>query len=187
MTNESIIPMKERTMHKGIQGLLAGCGALLVSSLAFAVADQAPAPRSAPTTGCIVVKQVAETEQEVVNEKGERVKRLVPAAKVVPGHEVVWTVTASNVCDKPAENVAINNPVPQHMSYVADTAIGPGTDITFSLDGKQYTAADALTVREADGTVRAARSDEVSHIRWVFKNALQPGAVAFARFRATVK
>jgi uncharacterized repeat protein (TIGR01451 family) len=165
-------------MNMGIQLLVAGVA--LTSGVAFA-------QDAAPKQGCVVVKQVAEIEQEVVNEKGERVKRLAPAAQVVPGSEVVWTVTASNVCDKPADNVAINNPVPQHMQYVADSAMGPGTEISYSIDGKRYGAPDVLTVKEADGTTRAARADEYSHIRWVFKNPLQPGAVAFARFRATVK
>jgi uncharacterized repeat protein (TIGR01451 family) len=167
-------------MKQGIQ--LLAVGAAFVAASAFT-----PSMAQQPKAGCIVVKQVAEIEQEVVNEKGERVKRLAPATKVVPGSEVVWTVTASNVCDKPAEKVAVDNPVPKHMQYVADTAMGPGTEISYSLDGKQYAAPDSLTVREADGTSRAARADEYSHIRWVFKNPLQPGAVAFARFRAVVR
>ncbi len=190
MANDSTIGVRPMNMTQGTNLIGLAMAVVLASTAAHAAANPAQGAADngkAPPGGCIVLKQVAETEQEVVNEQGERVKRLVPATKVVPGSEVIWTVTASNVCDKPAERVAINNPVPQHMSYVADTAMGPGTEIAFSLDGKQYAAPDALTVREPDGKQRAARPDEISHIRWVFKNPLQPGAVAFARFRATVK
>ncbi len=170
-------------MKQGMKLLVAGLVTIGASTVTLAQTNQAAQPKA----GCIVLKSVAEVEQEVVNERGERVKRLAPVAKIVPGNEVVWTVTASNVCDKAAERVSIDNPVPKHMHYVADTAMGPGTEISYSLDGKQYAAPDALTVREADGTSRAARADEYSHIRWVFTNPLQPGAVAFARFRAVVK
>ncbi|MCB1623622.1 MAG: DUF11 domain-containing protein [Pseudomonadales bacterium] len=177
-------------MKKGISVSIAS--ALL---LAFAAAGQAAsqstvdatARNDAPRGGCIVLKTVAEMEQVYTAENGAAAKRLVPAAKVVPGGEVVWTVTASNVCDKPADKVAIDNPVPDHMRYVADSAMGPGTDIAFSLDGQKFAAPEALTVRGADGAERAARADEYAFIRWTFKNALQPGSVAFARFRAVVK
>jgi uncharacterized repeat protein (TIGR01451 family) len=170
-------------MKQGMKLLVTSLAVIGMGAAVPAYADQAAQPKP----GCIVLKSTAEVEQEVVNERGERVKRLAPATKIVPGSEVVWTVTASNVCEKAAERVSIDNPVPQHMHYVAETAMGPGTEISYSLDGKQYAAPDALTVREADGTSRAARADEYSHIRWVFKNPLQPGAVAFARFRAIVK
>jgi uncharacterized repeat protein (TIGR01451 family) len=133
--------------------------------------------------GCIVLKSVAEIEQEVVDAKGQKATKLVPVTKVVPGVEVIWTVTANNVCKQPSEQVTINNAVPAHMSYVADSAIGPGSEISYSLDGKTFGAPAQLTVNE-NGATRAARADEYRHIRWVFKSALQPGAQAFARFRA---
>ncbi|HPF25874.1 MAG: hypothetical protein R3F58_03560 [Steroidobacteraceae bacterium] len=166
-------------MKKGISSIVAGTLVLV-----FAVVGQAAGQ---PAAGCIVLKTVAEVEQPYTTDDGETAKRLVPAAKVVPGGEVVWTVTASNVCDKPAEKVAIDNPVPDHMRYVPDSAMGPGTDIAFSVDGRKFAPPGALTVSNADGSERTARAEEYSHIRWTFKNALQPGSVAFARFRAVVK
>ena len=139
---------------------------------------------SAADKGCVELKTSAETEREVI-EQGQKVKRLVPAGKVVPGDEIVWTITATNVCKAPTDNVVIANPVPEHMTYVSGSANGAGTDIAYSLDGKQY-AAD-LTVRADDGTPRAARADEYRAIRWTYKNAFAPGATAFVRYRALVK
>jgi uncharacterized repeat protein (TIGR01451 family) len=142
-------------------------------------------PALAQDAGCIVLKSVAEVAQEVVNDKGEKSTTLVPAAKVVPGVEVTWTVTANNVCKQPSDKVTINNAVPEHMTYVANSAMGPGSDVTYSLDGKTFATAEQLTVN-VDGAQRQARADEYRHIRWVFKNSLQPGAQAFARFRAVL-
>lgn len=135
--------------------------------------------------GCIVLKSVAEVEKTVVDDKGQKTVKLVPATKVVPGVEVTWTVTANNICKQPSEKVTINNAVPEHMTYVADSAIGPGSDISYSLDGKTFGAPALLTVKDEAGT-RQARADEYRHIRWSFKESLAPGATTFARFRAVL-
>lgn len=137
--------------------------------------------------GCIELKTVAETEVEALDEQGQRTTRLVPAGKVVPGTEVVWTVTASNVCDKPADKVFIDNPIPAQMSYVPDSAVGAGADILFSTDGRQFAGAEALRVSAADGSQRAARSSDYTHIRWSLRNPIGPGQVAVARYRAALK
>jgi uncharacterized repeat protein (TIGR01451 family) len=135
---------------------------------------------------CVELKTSAETEREVV-EQGQKVKRLAPAGKVVPGDEVIWTITATNVCKTPTDNVTIANPVPEHMTYVAGSAMGTGTDVAYSLDGKEFKGAPDLMVRAADGTTRAAHADEYRAIRWTYKSAFAPGATAFVRYRALVK
>jgi uncharacterized repeat protein (TIGR01451 family) len=137
--------------------------------------------------GCIELKTVAESEQEYVNEAGQKAKRLMPASKVVPGDEVVWTITAKNVCDKAADSIVIANPVPEQMSYIANSAMGVGADITYSLDGKDFKAPAALTVSDPTGASRAARADEFRAVRWTYKTAFAPGATAFVRYRALVK
>ena len=113
-------------MGKKILGLVAiiACG---FGSQAFA-ADQ----------GCIVLTSVAEVEQDVVDAKGVKSKKLVPVAKAVPGVEVIWTVTANNICKAPSEKVTINLPVPEHMTFVANSATGAGSDISAAsvLQGK---------------------------------------------------
>ena len=100
----------------------------------------------AQAQGCIVLKSTAETEKEVVNDKGEKSKVLVPAGKIVPGTEVIWTVTANNICKQPSDKVTINNPVPEHMTLVPNSAFGPGSDVTYSVDGQKFAPAGQLTV-----------------------------------------
>ena len=65
--------------------------------------------------------------------------------------------------------------------------MGVGTEISYSLDGKEFKAPSELSVREADGSTRAARPAEYRAIRWTYKAAFAPGATAFVRYRATVK
>jgi len=111
----------------------------------------------------------------------------VPVTKAVPGDEVVWTITAKNICGTPADNVVIANPVPDHMTYVANSAMGTGAEIGYSVDGKEFKNASDLQVRAADGTTRAAHADEYRAIRWTYKTSFAPGATAFVRYRAVVK
>jgi uncharacterized repeat protein (TIGR01451 family) len=161
-------------MFKGLR--MIGASAVF----AFAFAAQAVAQAN-----CIDLKTAAEVEKEVVNDKGEKSKVLAPAATVIPGTEVVMTVTASNTCKQPSDKVVISNPVPEHMTFVPGSAIGAGSDISYSVDGKVFAAIDKLSVTEG-GATRPARAEDVKHIRWEFKNSLQPGASAFGRFRAVL-
>jgi uncharacterized repeat protein (TIGR01451 family) len=136
---------------------------------------------------CVELKNEAQVEQQYTDAQGKQATRLVAPGKVVPGNEIVYTITAKNSCDKPATNVVINNPVPEHMTYVAKSASGTGTEITYSLDGKSFDKLEVLTVKQIDGVSRAARADEVKAIRWVVATAINAGQSSSVRFRATVK
>lgn len=161
-------------------------GKTAIAALCAALWMTLTASAYAADKACVELKTTGETESEVV-ENGQKVKRLVPVAKAMPGDQIVWTITATNVCKAPTDNVVIANAVPEHMTYVANSAMGTGTDIVYSLDGKEFKSAAELQVRAADGTTRAARADEYRAIRWTYKNAFAPGASAFVRYRAVVK
>ena len=156
--------------------------ALAVASL-LALANLA----HAADKGCIELKTVAESEQQYTNDAGQKSTRLVPASKVVPGDEVVWTITAKNVCDKAADNIVIANPLPAEMSYIANSAMGVGADITYSLDGKEFNTPASIVIHDANGVRRTAAADEYRAVRWAYKNAIAPGASTFVRYRALVK
>ena len=136
--------------------------------------------------GCIELKTVAEIQEAYVDERGNASTRLVPAAKVVPGDEVIWTIVANNVCTTPAGDIAITNPVPSHMRYVGSSAFGPGANIEFSLDGSTFAVPEALVVAAADGSRRPARADEYSAIRWMLPRPIGPSESLVVRYRATV-
>ena len=109
-----------------------------------------------PERGCVELKTVAEIEQAYVDERGQPAKRLVPAAKVLPGDEVVWTIVASNVCATAAGDVAITNPVPTHMHYVGDSAFGPKNIITAVAQGHEAAISIDRYCRGEDPRVRPA-------------------------------
>ena len=143
-------------------------------------------PAGAQEPGHLNVSTVVQKEEVSVSDTGETERRLVPADTVVPGDDVVYTITFTNISDETAENIVITNPIANELTYVNGSAFGPGTTIQFSVDGgSHFAAAEDLEITE-DGAVRAARAEDFTHIRWVMQNDLEAGAQGMARFRATL-
>lgn len=138
----------------------------------------------AQESGHLNVRTVVQKEEVTIDDDGNRRTRLVDATKVVPGDEVVYTVSFSNVSDEPAENVVITNPLPAELSYVDGSAFGPGADVQFSVDGGVTFAAPRDLEVSEDGVARAATADDFTHIRWVMGEQIAPGAQGIAQFRA---
>lgn len=125
-------------------------------------------------------------EIEVVGPDGKIVHRTIPAAMVVPGTEVFYVVTYRNTGDKPADSVAITNPVPADLEFVS--VVGPAPQNQVSVDGgRQYGALTSLSVTGADGKPRAAQTADVTHVRWMLNTALLPGSSGSVSFRARLK
>lgn len=132
----------------------------------------------------IQVSNAVYQEVQVKAPDGKVTMKLVPAAKVVPGDEVVYEINFANTGKETATDVAINNPVPAQLTFV-DTAGAPLA--TVSVDGgKAYGKLAALTVAGADGQARAAQSADVTHLRWVLA-AIPPGSKGKVSFKARVK
>ena len=135
----------------------------------------------------ISIKAIAEVEQSSqVN--GREGTRLIPAERVVSGDTVFYTLEIRNTAPTPVQHPIVTYAIPTHMTYTPDSAVGPGTEVTYSVDdGVSFDAAENLKVQEPAGRVRAAAAADYTHIRWRLKNALQGNSVAFVRFRARVK
>lgn len=138
----------------------------------------------------VEVVQKAEREVEVL-EKGVKVKKVGPVERIVPGDEVVYTLTYTNKAGKPATDVAITNPVPKHTRYKDGSAAGDNAVITFSVDdGKSFATPDKLVVTIKDklgkDIQRPATAQDYTHIRWVIKQQLAPGQSGSVRFRAVI-
>jgi len=111
-----------------------------------------PIHATAQTEGHLNVTTVVHKEEVVVGDNGERRTKLVDATKVVPGDEVVYTVTFENIGSEPADDIVITNPLPAEMTYVEGSAFGPGSEIVFSTDGgKSFAPPEKLLVTDEQG------------------------------------
>lgn len=136
----------------------------------------------------ILLNNIAEMEKTIINAKGEKEIVRVPAAKIFPGDEVIFTITYENISDKAVDNFVIVDPVPEHMFYKDGSATGNGTNITFSVDkGKTYNTPEKLKVSGEDGKERKAEASEYTDIRWALKNSLQPGEKGKVEFKTELE
>ncbi len=154
---------------------------ILMSVIVIALATTAAAQ------GHLDVRTTVQKQEVFVNEEGKSETRLVPAEVVVPGENVIYTITFRNVSAEPADNVVITNPIAENLMYVDGSAFGPGMEILFSVDdGKTFATAGELNVVE-DGEVRKAQASDFTHVRWVMRNDLAAGAQGTARFAAILE
>jgi len=142
-------------------------------------------------SGTVSLTLSAQIEQEYLDAKGKPAKRLVPVkdeTKVLPGDEVVYTISFHNRGAQPATDVVVTDPIPANAAYRDGSAFGAGTEIAFSADGgKTYAKPEVLKVKGADGKERAASAADYTHVRWKLLAAVAPGQNGFVRFRAVVK
>lgn len=135
----------------------------------------------------ISVKAIAEVEQ-TSQAQGRESTKLLSADRVVSGDTVFYTLEVRNTAPTSVQRPVVTYAIPAHMIYLSDSAVGPGTEVTFSVDGgRNFDAPDNLKIQEPGGQVRAAVGADYTHIRWQLKNPLKGNSVAFVRFRAQMK
>jgi len=135
----------------------------------------------------LLVRAVAEIESKSM-EAGREVVKLVPADRVVPGDRVIYTLEVQNTGTAALDAPIVIHPVPEHMRYVADTAVGPAAEVSYSVDGgRSFDRAENLKMLGTDSLPRPAVAADYTHIRWQLKNGLKANSIAFVRFRAVVK
>lgn len=90
---------------------------------------------------------------------------------------------------KPAARLRIVLAIPDGMHYVAGSAVGPGAEISYSVDGgRSFGPAAALSLpvdaEDPDTAMRAAKTTDYSHIRWELPGTHPPGRAGLVSFRA---
>jgi uncharacterized repeat protein (TIGR01451 family) len=163
-------------------------GRVALAGLALAFALLAASDAVAYAGNTLDLRVVAEVEVEVVNDDGEPEITRIDARRVVPGDEVIYTISCENVGSERADGVLITNPIPDHMLYVRHTAGGDGTTVLFSVDGgRTYGAPGDLVVDDGTGAERRAVESDYTHIRWTLDEPLGPHEIKEVAFRAILE
>lgn len=168
--------------------LRAGAAVIIRSNaIALGLAVLSSTATGQATSPAIKLRTLAEVETHIVD-NGREVTRLVPADRVVPGDRVIYTVEIRNTGPVALVAPTVVNPIPAHTVYIADSATGPGAEVSYSVDGGHtFDRPESLKVRTADGGSRMAKAFDYTHIQWKLKKTLKSKSVAYARFRAVVK
>jgi uncharacterized repeat protein (TIGR01451 family) len=139
-----------------------------------------------PALDPVVIRAIAEVEVRT-GDQGRSATHLVSADRVVSGDQIIYTLEVRNTAASTVHAPTVTYAVPKHMKYVADSAVGPGAEVSFSVDGgRNYDSPENLEIATADGR-RAAAAADYTHIRWQLSRDLKANSVAFVRFRALVK
>lgn len=130
-------------------------------------------------------------EKEVtVTEGGKAVVKRVKADKSAPGETLIFTLSYTNAGDEKAVDVKLDNPLPGGTRYVADSATGANSLVSFSVDGgKTFAKPDQLAVEKVvAGKKEKGRAQVADYttIRWVISE-IQPGQSGQVSFRAQVQ
>lgn len=105
---------------------------------------------------------------------------LVPARRAVPGDRVVFELAYRNTGAQPLANIVFDNPVPNGVAYRAAATGSAAPEV--SVDGRTFGRLDMLRV-----AARAARPDDVTHVRWRLDRPLPAGAQGRFAFQAVLK
>ena len=136
----------------------------------------------------VELNTVAQTEVTRINQAGQEVTVLEPAAKVVPGDEVIYTINFVNRGTEPAADVVITNPIPEHMVFTKVEESPRAANVSMSADGgERYDSPRNLTVPDAKGQPRPAKASDFTHVRWVLQDPVEPGAEGSVSFRAQLQ
>jgi uncharacterized repeat protein (TIGR01451 family) len=155
-------------------------GVLIALGLASLAHAQA-APNS------LTIRAIAEVESRSGEAERESSK-LQPADRIVPGDAMIYTLEVRNTGAATVRSPTVTYAIPAHMWYVADSAVGPGAEVTYSIDGgENFDAPENLKLSLSEGQSRVATAADYTHIRWQLKNNLKANSVAFVRFRVIVK
>lgn len=122
-------------------------------------------------------------EKSVASSDGTTKLVLAEPQKVFPGDKIVYVLSYRNAGGAPATNFAITDPIPGPLVFEST----PDATALVSVDGgKSWGNLATLKVAGANG-LRAARPEDVTHVRWMLRGVVPAGGEGKLSFRATVK
>lgn len=122
-------------------------------------------------------------EKTIENDDGTTVTALVDPDIVVPGDRLVFGTDYLNSGTEPVENFVVTNPLPEAVRLADDA----DPALVVSVDGGQSWGVLAkLQVTDTDGISRAAKAEDVTHIRWTLA-VVAPGESGRLEYQAIIR
>jgi uncharacterized repeat protein (TIGR01451 family) len=173
--------------HLAPNRLVVVLGALGVALASGVRAQEPDALNAAVATGSgpLQTAIVAETLRIERGTDGDELRHWRPALRLSAGDEVHYTVRVHNPGKAAVTNVVVTKRLPYGVRYQPGSAAGPGCDIQFSIDGARFAVPNAGRAPATKPGARKAPPVEYTHVRWILRQPLAPGATALLRFRAT--
>jgi uncharacterized repeat protein (TIGR01451 family) len=156
----------------------------------FAAATAFAAPLAMANNAVTLSSEAVIERTEVGADGKERTVAKQPKdVIVVPGDRVVFTLKYANNGAEPAKGFRATNPMPGPVQFVS--VLENWAEVSVD-GGASWGKLDQLKVSKdkPDGSgkeLRAASPEDVTHVRWVFADAIAPGAKGSVSFRGLIK
>lgn len=124
---------------------------------------------------------------ETQNNNGTSKVEWVAPDNIVPGDKVGYRISFNNTGEQAADDIVLNNPIPENTIYVEDSARGANTNINFSVDGGQQFAKPEQLFVEVNGKKVPAIAKDYTHVRWTLTSALPAGKEGSVQYVVQVK
>ncbi len=141
-------------------------------------------PVAAQATNDVALTSSVFVEKSVPQADGHARLILEEPRVVVPGDKLVFVLAYKNLGGKPATDFVVTNPMPGAVAYQGTGDAGALVSID---GGRTWGTLATLKVRKADGSVRAAYPEDVTHVRWAMKSPIPVGAAGKLSFRGVVR
>lgn len=124
---------------------------------------------------------------EVQKDNGTSKIEWVTPDNITPGDKVGYRIMVKNKGDKAADDIVLNNPVPENTIYVNGSARGANSSIVFSVDqGKTFATPEKLFIKK-NGKKLPATAKDYSNVRWVLTSSLKVGEQSSVQYVVQVK
>ena len=141
-------------------------------------------PSAALAANDVALASEVFVERDQVDAAGKHEIVLAPTEVVTPGDKLLFLLSYRNVGAQPATELVVTNPVPKAVAYTG----ADGDGLAVSVDGgRTWGPLASLKVAQADGTLRAAAPDDVTHVRWTLAQPIPAGTGGKLAFRGTVR
>lgn len=107
---------------------------------------------------------------------------LEPPGRMSPGDRLVFMLNYRSVGTRSIGDFVVTNPMPAAVAYQGTS----DASAVVSIDGgRRWGRLDQLKVTERDGSIRSARPEDVTHVRWTLNPAT--GSAGRLMFRGVVR
>ena len=154
-----------------------------------APAPAAPSPAVAPSP--VTLTSDVKIERVELDAAGkEKISLYAPkSVVVVPGDKVVFTLEVMNTGALPAAGFRATNPMPAPVQFVSVAEDWAEVSVDGGNNWGKLAALKVKTV-PTDGTAPVERSADiadVTHVRWIFADAIAPGGKRKISYRGVIK
>jgi uncharacterized repeat protein (TIGR01451 family) len=133
-------------------------------------------------SGPVAVSIRAET-LSIEGRSGQQQRSWRPAGRLDVDQQVFYTVRVHNPGSQPVVDVVVTKRLPFGVRYAVGSAVGPDCAVQVSTDGGATFKSADVTAATPSAAAPVGAAD-YTHLRWLLRRPLAPGATALLRFRA---